>query len=162
MNVRQTAIGTNIDQSTHIYNRPLDLVDICADKIEALLDKISHINFFVDNNSRLRPPDIDTKNELNGLGAAEVYVVEGTYAVWDDITTAIRADASGKLANEYNKASYILNQLYLASFLKSFAEFKVHVVGIYCQANGGTSDEAFLLIHLLHYMYLSCQVGIKP
>jgi hypothetical protein len=161
MNVRQTAMGTGNTQITKIFNRPLEVVDICADKLGSLISKISSIDFDKSPLGRLTPPNIPKKNELNCIDAANSEEIEKTYAVWDDLTVAISVDASGKLAAEYVKATFILNTLYLVKFQKDFPAFKLHVITIYCATTDSSSDEAFLLIHLLHYMYLSCQIGIK-
>ena len=162
MNVRQTVVGSGNTQITKIFNRPLETVDICADKLESLISKISTINFDQLPSPRLIPPDIPNKNLLNCVDTANSSEIEKTYAVWDDITLAISVDASGRLATEYVRAAFILNTLYLAKFQKDFPGFKLHIITIYCATTDSSSDEAFMLIHLLHYMYLSCQIGIKP
>lgn len=161
MNVRQTVVGSGNTQTTKIFNRPFEIVDICADKLESLIVKISQIDFSQSPSSRLTPPNIPKKNELNCIDAANSMEIEKTYAVWDDLTLAISVDASGRLADEYRKSTFILNTLYLAKFQKDFPSFKLHVITLYCQTTDSSADEAFLLIHLLHYMYLSCQIGIK-
>jgi RNA-binding protein YlmH len=85
-----------------------------------------------------------------------------TRSVWDEITESIGSDAAGVTAVDYAKASYVLNQLYLAKFQRNFPEFKIHALGIYCENTGAELDEAHVLVHLMNYMYLSCQIGLVP
>lgn len=160
MNVRQTAWGSGNTQITKIFNRGIDVVDICSDKIRILIEKIVHVDFQVEPESRLIPPDIVRKNILNCIDSANSLEIDQTYAVWDDISLAVSIDATGKLANEYKTATMLLNTLYLAKFQKDFPLFKLHVISIYCETTDGGADDAYLLVHLLHYMYLSCQIGI--
>jgi len=162
MRIKQTALGSHNSQTTNIFNRPLDPVDICADKIGIVLAKIAHIDFSQVPSNRLVPPDIETKNSTNNIDSANSIEIDKTYALWDEISSAISDDASGATARDYAKAAYLLNQLYLAKFQKDFPTFKLHAISIYCQSSNASSDEAYLLVHLIHYMYLSCQVGIKP
>lgn len=160
--ISQRIFGNGNQQSTQIFNRPMDMVDICADKIGLVLKTISGINFLQVSQPDLKPPKIDEKNEKNNIDAAISYDIEMTYALWDEITQTIGLDSTGGVANDYNKAAFILNQIYLAKFRGNFPAFKVHAITIYCQNVNATSDEAFLLIHLIHYMYLSCHVGVRP
>lgn len=160
--VKQTAIGSHNVQETKVFNRPFDPVDICSNNISQILRKVAHIDFLAASASRLRPPDISTKNKLNAVDAANSVQIEQTYALWDEITESIRSDATGGIAQDYAKAAYILNQLYIAKFQKDFPNFKLHAIGVYCENTGAGADDAHVLIHLVHYMYLSCQIGIAP
>ena len=160
--IRQTAYGSNNNQLTNIFNRPLDPVDICADKIGLVLANISHIDFLQNPETCLAPPHIEIKNALNNIDEANSAQIEQTYALWDEITLGISSDASGTVAKDYSKAAFILNQLYLAKFQKNFPFFKIHAVSVYCEKRSASLDEAHLFMHLVHYMYLSCQVGLKP
>lgn len=160
--IKQTAIGTGNTQVTKVFNRPFDPVDICARNISHILARIGHLDFLTVSASRLRPPDILTKNAINSVDAANSIQIEHTYALWDEITESIGSDASGTTAADYAKASYVLNQLYLAKFQKDFPGFKIHALGIYCENTGAELDEAHILVHLMSYMYLSCQIGLVP
>lgn len=160
--ISQTAFGSHNNQVTKVFNRPFDPVDICADKISQILEKIAHIDFLEPPASRLRPPNISAKNAENAIDAANSIPIEQTYALWDEITNSISADSTGTTASDYGKASYLLNQLYLAKFQKDFPGFKLHAVGTYCESTGARLDDAHVLIHLIHYMYLSCQIGLRP
>jgi hypothetical protein len=160
--VTQTIRGDHNVQATQIFNRPLDPVDICADKISTMLRRIADIDFNQVPVSPLRPPDIDLKNIKNTIDTANAIEIEKTYACWDEITNAIRGDASGTMATDYNKAAFLLNQLYLAKFQQDFPGFKINALGVYCQNTSAGADDAYLLVHLIHYMYLSCQIGIVP
>ena len=160
--IKQTALGNNNNQVTKVFNRPFDPVDICANKISNILEKITHIDFLALPPSRLTPPNISEKNTKNAIDAANSSQIEQTYAIWDEITESIRSDATGATAADYTKAAYILNQLYLARFQKDFPGFKIHAVGTYCENTGAGLDDAHVLIHLIHYMYLSCQIGLTP
>lgn len=160
--IKQTAIGSNNNQVTKVFNRPFDPVDICAGNISQILAKIAHIDFITFSPCRLRPPDISAKNAMNAIDAANSTQIEQTYALWDEITKSISSDATGTTASDYTKASYILNQLYLAKFQQDFPCFKMHAVGTYCENTGAGLDDAHTLIHLIHYMYLSCQIGRVP
>jgi len=160
--IRQTAFGSGNNQVTKIFNRPFDPVDICASNISHILERIAHLDFLSISASRVRPPNILAKNALNAIDAANSIQIEQTYALWDEITESIRSDASGKIALDYAKASYVLNQLYLAKFQKDFPGFKLHALGIYCENKGAELDEAHVLVHLMNYMYLSCQIGLVP
>lgn len=160
--IKQTAIGSHNNQVTKIFNRPFDPVDICADNISQILEKIAHIDFLAPPPSRLRPPNILAKNAKNAIDAANSMQIEQTYALWDEITDSIRSDSTGITASDYTKASYLLNQLYLAKFQQNFPDFKLHAVGTYCENTGASLDDAHVLIHLIHYMYLSCQIGLLP
>jgi len=164
--IKQTAFGNYNNQVTHVFNgpvfnRPFDAVDICANNISQILAKIAHIDFLALPPSRLRPPNISEKNTKNAIDAANSIQIEQTYALWDEITESIRSDATGATASDYTKASYILNQLYLAKFQRDFSNFKLHAVGTYCE-NTGAVDDAHVLFHLINYMYLSCQIGLTP
>lgn len=160
--IKQTAIGTGNTQVTQIFNRPFDPVDICAKNIAHILGRIAHLDFLNVAASRLRPPDILTKNAINCVDAANSIQIEQTYALWDEITESIGTDANGTTVADYTKASYLLNQLYLAKFQKDFPGFKIHALGIYCENTGAELDEAHVLVHLMNYMYLSCQIGLVP
>ena len=160
--IKQTALGSNNNQITNIFNRPFDLVDICANNISQILTKITHINFLAVPHSRLIPPNIADKNTTNAIDAANSTQIEQTYALWDEITESITSDTTGATASDYEKASYLLNQLYLAKFQRDFPKFKLHAVVIYCENTGTGLDDAHVLIHLIHYMYLSCQIGLIP
>ncbi|HCT40251.1 MAG TPA: hypothetical protein DF427_03560 [Moraxellaceae bacterium] len=160
--IKQTAIGNHNSQITKIFNRPYDPVDICANNISQILAKIEHIDFLALPPSRLRPPNISEKNTKNAIDAANSIEIEQTYALWDEITESIRSDTTGATASDYTKASYILNQLYLAKFQRDFPGFKLHAVGTYCESTGAGLDDAHVLVHLIHYMYLSCQIGLVP
>lgn len=160
--IKQTAIGSHNTQVTKVFNRPFDPVDVCASNIAQILAKIAHLDFLTVSAGRLRPPDMVAKNHENAIDAANSIQVEQTYALWDEITESIRSDAAGTTASDYAKAAYILNQLYLAKFQKDFPGFKLHAVGIYCESTGANLDEAHVLVHLMHYMYLSCQIGLVP
>lgn len=160
--IKQTAIGTGNTQVTKVFNRPFDPVDICASNISQILGRIAHLDFLSISSSRLRPPDILAKNVINSVDAANSIQIEQTYALWDEITESIGSDATGATAADYTKASYILNQLYLAKFQKDFPGFKIHALGIYCENTGAELDEAHVLVHLMNYMYLSCQIGLVP
>lgn len=160
--IKQTAIGTGNTQVTKVFNRPFDPVDICASSISGILGRVAHIDFLSISYNRLRPPDILTKNAINSIDAANSIQIEQTYALWDEITESIGIDASGATAADYAKASYVLNQLYLAKFQKNFPGFKIHAIGIYCENTGAELDEAHVLVHLMNYMYLSCQIGLAP
>lgn len=162
MKINQTALGSNNSQTTQIFNRPLDTVDICADKIQAILRTIAAVDFSQPPPTRLTPPDIVLKNIKNKIDEANAIEIDKTYALWDEITSAISADASGTISDDYRKAAFVLHQSYLAKFQHDFPGFKLHVLTTYHQNAAASLDEAYLLIHLLHYMYLSCQVGIKP
>ena len=160
--IKQTAIGSHNNQVTNIFNRPFDPVEICARNISHILGRIAHLDFLNVAGSRLRPPNILTKNAINSVDVANSIQIEQTYALWNEITDSIRSDASGETAADYQKASYVLNQLYLAKFQKDFPGFKLHALGIYCESTGAELDEAHVLIHLMNYMYLSCQIGLVP
>jgi hypothetical protein len=160
--IKQTAIGTGNTQVTKVFNRPFDPVDICATNISQVLGRIAHLDFLSVSASRLKPPDILTKNAINSIDAANSIQIEQTYALWDEITESIGSDATGATAADYTKASYVLNQLYLAKFQKDFPGFKIHALGIYCENRGAEVDEAHVLLHLMNYMYLSCQIGLVP
>ncbi|NMG28442.1 hypothetical protein [Aromatoleum evansii] len=160
--IKQTAIGSHNSQVTKVFNRPFDPVDICASNISQILKKIAHLDFLTTSAGRLRPPNISAKNEINAIDAANSIQIEETYSLWDEITDSIRSDAEGGIASDYAKAAYILNQLYLAKFQKDFPGFKIHAIGIYCENTGANLDEAHVLVHLMHYMYLSCQLGLTP
>lgn len=160
--IKQITFGNNNRQETKVFNRPFDPVDICAGKISKILTQISHIDFFTPPPSRLIPPDISAKNIKNAINNGNAIEIEQTYALWDEITESIRSDASESTALDYKKASYILNQLYLAKFQQDFPSFKLHAVGTYCENTGAELDDAYVLIHLIHYMYLSCQIGLIP
>lgn len=162
MPIKQTAIGSHNNQITKVFNRPFDPVDICASNISQILKKIAHIDFLAPLPSRLSPPDISAKNAKNAIDAANSTQIEKTYALWDEITESIRSDATGATASDYAKASYILNQFYLAKFQQDFPGFKLHAVGTYCENTGAGLDDAHVLVHLIHYMYLSCQIGLVP
>lgn len=160
--IKQTAFGNHNSQVTKVFNRPLDPVDICAKDISQILKKIAHIDFLALPSSRLTPPNILKKNTKNAIDLANSGEIEKTYALWDEITESISSDATGIAASNYTKASYILNQLYLAKFQGDFPSFKIHALSIYCENTGAEVDEAHVLIHLIHYMYLSCQIGLTP
>lgn len=160
--VEQKAYGANINQEVKIFNRPLEEVDICADRIESILKTISKLDLSKPPTSRLTPPDIEKKNSVNSISPANAQEIEKTYALWDDIQAAIASDAEGTIADNYTKSAYILNLSYLSDFEGKFPKFRQHVIKIYCQTTGADMDDALLLIHLIHYMYLSCQIGIKP
>lgn len=160
--IKQTVYGNNNSQVTKIFDRPFDPVDICAHKIGEVLATIAHIDFLQPQPPRLLPPDIDAKNIANAIDSANAIEIEQTYALWDEITEAISADDTGGVENDYLKSAYILNQLYLAKFIKDFPGFKIHTIGVYCQSVGASLDEVHTLVHLIHYMYLSCQVGLRP
>lgn len=160
--VKQTAFGSNNNQVTKIFNRPFDTIDICADKIANILARIDHIDFLSPAVTRLTPPNISEKNIKNAIDAANSHQIETTYALWDEITEAISSDSNGATANDYQKAAFILNQLYLAKFQGEFPSFKIHAIGVYCENTGSGADDAHVLLHLIHYMYLSCQVGLTP
>ena len=160
--IKQTAIGTGNTQLTNVFNRPFDPVDICARNISHILGRIAHLDFLSVSASRLRPPNILTKNTINCVDTANSIQIEQTYALWDEITESIGADAAGTIAEDYAKASYVLNQLYLARFQKDFPAFKIHALSIYCENRGAELDEAHVLVHLMNYMYLSCQIGLVP
>ena len=160
--VKQTAIGSYNSQVTKVFNRPFDPVDICASNISQILKKIAHLDFLTVSDSRLRPPNISAKNQVNAIDTANSLQIEQSYALWDEITDSIRSDAEGGIASDYTKAAYILNQLYLARFQGDFPGFKLHAIGIYCENTGADLDEAHVLIHLMHYMYLSCHIGLTP
>lgn len=162
MSIKQTAIGSHNNQVTKIFNRPFDPVDICARNISQILANIAHIDFLALSPSPLRPPNISAKNTINAIDAANSTQIEQTYALWDEITRSISSDATGATATDYKKASYILNQLYLAKFQQDFPNFKLHAVGTYCENTGADLDDAHVLVHLIHYMYLSCQIGLVP
>lgn len=162
MRVSQKISGIGNQQTTQIFNRPMDMVDICADKIGAVLKKISDIDFSQAVQPELTPPQIDLKNKKNNIDAAISSDIEVTYALWDEITRTIGLDSTGGVAQDYARSAFILNQIYMARFRNDFPSFKVHAVTIYSQHANATADEAFLLIHLIHYMYLSCQVGVRP
>jgi hypothetical protein len=162
MGISQKAYGSHNNQITQIFNRPLDPVDICADKIGSILRMIADVDFSQPPSVRLTPPDINLKNIRNLIDEANAIEIEKTYALWDEITSSITVDASGSIASDYTKAAFILNQLYLAKFQNNFPDFKLHASSIYFQSVSASSDDIYLLIHLIHYMYLSCQVGIKP
>lgn len=161
MSIDQTANGSNNIQSVKIFNRPLEIIDVCSEKIGTILETISNIDFFA-YSTTLVPPEINLKNIVNKIDQENAIEIELTYALWNDITEAIRLDSSGLIAKNYHKSAFLLNQLYLAKFKFDFPGFKLHAVSIYCQNTGTEADDAYLLIHLLHYMYLSCQVGLKP
>lgn len=160
--IKQTAIGNHNNQITKIFNRPLDPVDICANKISQILAKIAHIDFLTLPPSRLKPPNISEKNAKNAIDTANSIQIEKTYALWDEITESIGSDATGATASDYTKASYILNQFYLAKFQRDFPGFKLHALSTYCENTGADLDDAHVLVHLIHYMYLSCQIGLNP
>lgn len=162
MNIIQKAYGAGNHQTTQIFNRPLDPVDICADKISSLLSTIAKIDFLQPPTAKLIPPKIEEKNLKNKIDEANALEIEATYALWDEISLAISADATGVIASNYGKAAFILNQVYLAKFQQDFPSFKLYALTVYCQSANAGSDDAYLLIHLMHYMYLSCQVGVKP
>jgi hypothetical protein len=162
--IKQTALGSGNTQITQIFNRsgPSDPVEICAEHISKILGRIAHLDFLSVSASRLRPPDILAKNAINCVDAANSIQIEQTYALWDEITESIGTDANGTTAADYAKASYVLNQLYLAKFQKDFPGFKIHALGIYFENTRAEPDEAHVLFHLMNYMYLSCQIGIVP
>jgi len=160
--IKQTAIGSHNNQVTNVFNRPFDTVDICANNISKILEKIGHIDFLEPPPSRLTPPNISAKNTKNAIDAANSIQIEQTYALWDEITDSISSDSTGATASDYKKASYLLNQLYLAKFQQDIPGFKLHAVGTYCEKTGASLDDAHVLIHLIHYMYLSCQIGLLP
>ncbi|MCL6263275.1 hypothetical protein [Craterilacuibacter sp. RT1T] len=160
--VKQTAIGNNNNQVTNIYIRPLDTVDICADKISLILGKIAHIDFFSPPPSQLIPPKIADKNTKNAIDAANSIEIEQTYALWNEITDSIRLDATGVTESYYRISAFLLNQLYVANFQLNFPGFKIHALGVYCQHAEDSIDDAHVFIHLIHYMYLSCQIGLTP
>ncbi len=160
--VDQKAIGSHINQEVKIFNRPLEEVDICADRIESILKTISNLDLKRPPDPDLVPPDIDKKNLVNSISRANAIEIEKTYALWDDIQAAVASDAEGVIADNYTKSAYILNLTYLAEFEGQFPKFRQHVLKLYCQTTGAEVEDACLLIHLIHYMYLSCQIGIKP
>ena len=88
MSINQTAIGSNNTQTTKIFNRPLDPVDICADKIGIVLATIANIDFFQSPKNRLVPPDINQKNNANNVDNANSVEIDKTYALWDEIVVA--------------------------------------------------------------------------
>lgn len=160
--INQRAFGSHNNQTVQVFNRPLDIVDICADKIGPILARINSADFVDPPEPPLIPPDIARKHAKNKIDEANAEDIERTYAIWSEIRGAIGADASGELADNYKKATFLLNQLYLAKFQCKLPEFKIHVVSVYCQSTGANSDDAYIFVHLLNYMYLNCHVGISP
>lgn len=160
--IKQTAIGSHNSQVTNVFVRPYDTVEICASTITKILEKVAHIDFLKPQASRLRPPDIAEKNEINDIDAANAIQIEQTYALWDEINESIQIDANGNTANKYNIAAFVLNQLYLAKYQRDFPRFKIHAIEVYCQSAAAGIDEAHVLTHLIHHMYLSCRIGIAP
>lgn len=159
---KQTAVGSGISQTIQNFNRPKDLVDVCAEKLSIVLESIASVNFAMISEDRLVPPNITAKNVLNLIDTATAQQIEETYSVWDEISQSISADATGKLASEFQRAAFVLNSLYIAKFQGNFSGFKVHAVSIYCESTDADGDSAFLLAHLIHFMYLSCKIGQKP
>jgi len=159
--VKQTAFGSNNTQVAQIFQRPFDVVDICAEGIERVIAKISGIDFF-NVQEKLSPPDIEVKNERNKVDIAGAAEINKTYARWDDISVAISSDATGTLAKSFNMSAYVLNQLYLSKFQGDISSFRLHVMQVYTQHSqaGDKVEDAFLVAHLVNYMYLSCKVGL--
>lgn len=96
-NVNQKIKGSNNQQTVQIFNRPIDVVDICADKIKTILENISSIDFLASGNQKLIPPNIPKKNLINNIDNANSLEIEKTYARWDEITETISSDVSGHL-----------------------------------------------------------------
>lgn len=160
--INQEINGSNNQQTVQIFNRPIDIVDICADKIKSILDNISSIDFIAIGDQKLTPPNIPEKNILNNINKANSMQIEKTYARWSEITETISSDASGDLERIYHMSAFILNQSYLSLDNYDFPKFKINAIKIYCQNTNASTDEAFVFTHLLHYMYLNCQLGITP
>lgn len=158
-NNTQTSIGT-----VNLWGQAMQPgpVDVLPSKISNILENIASIDFFDSPETRLMPPDIERKNSANTIDTAEANEIYKTYYFWDQISSAIQQDASGTIAKNYQKAAFVLQQRYIGHYKHKFSEFKVDIVDAYHAKANGDIDETIALYNLLNYMYLSCQIGIKP
>lgn len=157
--------GNANTQIINTFNRPLDVVDICAPKIAKILERLNSIEINTSSpHDRLVPPRINEKHIANAIDAANATEIDKTYTVWHEISNAISGDTSDAMRKSYINASTILNSLYLASFQRKFPEFKIHVITVFATTSASEEylDDAISLSHLVNFMYLNCQIGIIP
>lgn len=157
--------GNDNTQIINTFNRPLDVVDICASKIAQILERLNSIELNVGAPyHKLIPPNIKEKHLINAIDAANATEIDKTYAVWNELSDAISGDTTGAMRKAYINASALLNSLYLANHQCRFPEFKIHVITVFASTSASDDylDDAISLSHLINFMYLSCQIGIRP
>lgn len=163
--VTQHAKGNNNNQVVNYFNRPLDIVDICAPRISAILERINTTNSEnITSTVKLVPPEIEKKHLINSVDFANAIEIERTYALWSELTSAIGIDTSGRMNELYFNATKLLNSLYLAMYQGKFPEFRIHVITVYASRHSTIDqiEDSISLGHLVNYMYLNCQIGVIP
>lgn len=163
--IKQHAKGNNNNQVVNYFNRPLDIVDICAPRISSILERVNAINS--ENPSStvvLVPPEIEKKHLINSVDFANAIEIERTYVLWAELTSAIGVDTSGRMSALYCNATKLLNSLYLATYQGRFPEFRLHVITVYASRRSAIDqiEDSISLGHLVNYMYLNCQIGVMP
>lgn len=59
-------------------------------------------------------------------------------------------------------SAHILNQVYLSKYRGDIASFRLYVMTTYAEHSSSPEKmkDAFLVAHLVNYMYLSCKIGV--
>lgn len=157
----QKIFGINNTQKIYI-NPECNSIDIIPQDIELLLDYVNDNGPDVIQKHPIVIPDLNRKNELNGVDENQFEIILEDTPLFDDIETSIREDKSKTLKKKYFSAAKILNLQYMSRFQKEFPNFVIQVAKAFYEKNRLENEQTLKLVTLLHYMYHECDIGIKP
>ena len=138
-------------------------VDILPQDLDVLLGYLSGSNgengaIFLMNNFNLAE-----KNDKNGVDKEYFEnVIKNDVEYFSDIENALKNDKDDLLKSKYALAKKILNSTYFASFKGKMPEFIQQVAAKHKHDTKCEDEMTVKLMQLLHYMYTSCDIGLKP
>lgn len=138
-------------------------VDILPQDLGVLLDYLSESGSDENTSFPVNIFDLEQKNEKNGVDKDYFEnVLKEDFNCFSDIDDALKNDKDDLLKSKYAIAKKMLNTTYFSSFKGDMKQFIQQVAAKHRQDTLCSDEMSIKLIQLLHYMYTSCDIGLKP
>lgn len=157
----QKILGINNTQIINVLSGESSL-DILPNELEEILDYIINEQGFKSIETNFSDPNIKKKNKLNGVNEDQFLLIRENVPYFEDIENTIIKDNSGNLKKKYMASAELLNTQYLNKFHKRMPEFIIQVIKKYHASGNNQTGKTLQFLKLIHYMYHSCDIGIKP
>ena len=156
-------VGGLFNRADYHFHQAKATVDILPQDLDTLLDYLSESSTDGDSSFPISFFDLEQKNEKNGVDKDYFEnVLKEDFNCFNDIDDALKNDKDDLLKSKYAIAKKILNATYFSSFKGDMKQFIQQVVAKHQQDTQCSDEMTIKLIQLLHYMYASCDIGLKP
>lgn len=156
-------VGGFFNRADYHFYQAKATVDILPQDLDTLLDYLSKANVAHGTLFPMNDFNLDKKNEKNGINKDYFEnILKEDFNCFDDIEDALKKDKDDFLKSKYATAKKILNSTYFSNFSGNMPQFIQQVAAKHQQDTKCNDDMTIKLMQLLHYMYASCDIGIKP